>query len=168
MAQELIDQHPLLLENDGTGHFRNAGPELSPYFREKRSGRGAAVWDYDDDGDLDVIVSHIDLVGTVALLRNDGGNRNHWLGVTLVGQRGGPAAAIGALVTVEAGGRRQVLVNQWATSYLSHHDPRLHVGLGQNARVDRLEIRWASGETDVYRDLAADRYVTFVEGGGGR
>lgn len=168
VAQELIDQHPLLLENDGTGHFRNVGPELSPYFREKRSGRGAAVWDYDDDGDLDVIVSHIDLVGTVALLRNDGGNRNHWLGVTLVGQRGGPAAAIGALVTVEAGGRRQVLVNQWATSYLSHHDPRLHIGLGRNARVDRLEIRWASGETDVYRDLAADRYVTFVEGGGGR
>lgn len=128
----------------------------------------AALFDFDNDGDLDVIVSHIDLVGTAVLLRNDGGNRNHWLGVTLVGQRGGPAAAIGALVTVEAGGRRQVLVNQWATSYLSHHDPRLHIGLGRNARVDRLEIRWASGQTEVYRDLAADRYVTFVEGGGGR
>jgi hypothetical protein len=165
VAEELIDQYPLLVENDGTGRFRNVGPDLAPYFGEKRSGRAAAVWDYDDDGDLDIMVSHIDLRATPALLRTDGGNRNHWLGVTLVGA-GGPASAIGARVVVEAGDRRQVLVNQWATSYLSNHDPRLHIGLGGSNRVDRLEIRWPSGATEVLRDIRADRYVTVVEGQG--
>jgi hypothetical protein len=164
-AEVLVDQPQLLLENDGAGRFRDAGPALSSYFRERRSGRGAAVWDYDDDGDVDIIVSHIDLRGTTALLRNDGGNRSHWLGITLVG-RDGPATAVGATVTVEAGGRRQVLVNQWVTSYLSSNDPRLHVGLGASDRVERLEIRWVGGEPEVYRDLAADRYITVVEGAG--
>ena len=167
VAEELIDQYPLLLRNDGTGRFDDIGAELAPYFGAKRSGRGAAVWDYDDDGDLDIIVSHIDLKGTVTLLRNDGGNTNHWLGLTLVGT-GGPASAIGARVVVEAGGRRQVLVNQWATSYLSHHDPRLHIGLGRHASVDRLEIRWPDGTLEVLRDVRADRYVTIVQGEGDR
>ncbi|MFQ6046128.1 MAG: CRTAC1 family protein [Gemmatimonadales bacterium] len=164
-AEELIDQLPLLMENDGTGRFQDAGPAISPYFTVKRSGRGAAVWDYDDDGDLDIVVSHIDLAGTPALLRNDGGNGNHWLGITLVG-RDGPGSAVAATVTVEAGGRRQVLVNQWATSYLSYNDPRLHVGLAGSDGVDLLEIRWTGGETEVYRDLPADRYITVVEGAG--
>ncbi|NIM47748.1 MAG: CRTAC1 family protein, partial [Gemmatimonadales bacterium] len=79
----LIEQYPLLLENDGSGRFRDVGPGRAGYFAEKRSGRGAAVWDFDDDGDLDIIVSHVDLRATATLLRNDGGNRNHWLGLTL-------------------------------------------------------------------------------------
>jgi hypothetical protein len=165
VAEQLTDQLPLLLENDGTGHFRDVGKRVSPYFREKRSGRTAAVWDYDNDGDLDLIVSHLDLRGTPALLRNDGGNRNHWLGMTLVG-KGGPASAIGAVVTVEAGGHRQVAVNQWETSYLSSHDPRLHFGLGRARRVDRVEIRWPDGTTETYRDLDGDRYLTVEEGKG--
>ena len=159
VAEKLTDQLPLLLENDGAGHFRDVGKGLSPYFREARSGRGAAVWDYDNDGDLDLIVSHIDLRGTAALLRNDGGNRRHWLGLTLVGAEG-PASAIGAVVTVEAGGRRQVRVNQWCTSYLSCHDPRLHFGLDRAPRVDRLEVRWPGGETNTYCALDGDRYLT--------
>ena len=86
-AEELILQYPLLLENDGKGHFRNTGPEHGSYFSEKRSGRGLAVWDFDNDGDLDVIISHVDKKATAALLRNDGGNRNNWLGLTSYGQR---------------------------------------------------------------------------------
>jgi len=70
-AEELILQPPLLLENNGKGHFRNAGPERSEYFATRRSGRAAAIWDYDNDGDLDIIVSHIDLQATPTLLRND-------------------------------------------------------------------------------------------------
>lgn len=167
VAEELIEQYPLLLENDGNGRFRDVGPERAAYFEEKRSGRGAAVWDFDNDGDLDIIVSHVDLRATATLLRNDGGNRNHWLGLTLVGQAG-PASATGAKVTVRAGDRTQVLINQWATSYLSYNDPRLHIGLGEQERVDWLEIRWPNGPTEVFRDIAADRYLTLVQGEGVR
>ncbi|MFQ5821371.1 MAG: CRTAC1 family protein [Candidatus Heimdallarchaeota archaeon] len=164
-AEELIMQHPLLLANDGKGRFQNIGPERSTYFREKRSGRGAAVWDFDNDGDLDIIVSHVDLRATATLLRNDGGNRNHWIGLTLVG-RSEPASAIGAKVTIQAGEHKQVAVNQWATSYLSYNDPRMHIGLGKQEQVDRLEIRWPDGNTEIFRGLRADRYLTIVQGEG--
>ena len=164
-AEELVLQLPLLLANDGSGRFRDVGPELGDYFRTPRSGRGAAVWDYDDDGDLDIAVSHVDLRATAALLRNDGGNRNHWLGLTLVGS-GGPASAIGASVRVTTASRTQVKVNQWATSYLSYNDPRMLFGLGADAHVERLEIRWPSGEREVLEDIPADRYVTLVQGTG--
>ncbi len=164
-AEELVLQLPLLLANDGSGRFRDVGPELGDYFRTPRSGRGAAVWDYDNDGDLDIAVSHVDLRATAALLRNDGGNRNHWLGLTLVGS-GGPASAIGASVRVTTASRTQVKVNQWATSYLSYNDPRMLFGLGADARVEQLEIRWPSGERETFADIAANRYVTFVQGAG--
>ena len=166
MADLLVDQDQLLLENDGRGRFRNVGPERSTYFRQKRSGRGAAIWDYDNDGDLDIIVSHIDLRGTPALLRNTGGNRNHWVGLTLVGKT--PAAAIGAKVTLRCGTRVQVGVNQWGTSYLSFNDPRMHFGLGRHEHIDQLEVRWADGRVEVYRDLGADQYLTIVQGKGPR
>lgn len=164
-AEELILQYPLLLENDGTGHFKNTGREHGAYFSLKRSGRGAGIWDYDNDGDLDIVVSHVDLQATAALLRNDGGNRNHWMGITLKG-RSGPASAISAKVTVTAGGKKQFLVNQWATAYLSNNDPRLHIGLGREKTIDTLEIFWNGGKKEVYKDVAADRYITILEGKG--
>ncbi len=164
-AEELILQLPLLLENDGKGHFQNVGPEISDYFSIKRSGRAAAIWDYDNDGDLDIIVSHIDLQATPTLLRNDGGNANHWLGLKLVGEDG-PASAISARVTVKSGNIEQVHINQWATSYLSNHDPRVHIGLGQNKYVDQVEIIWSNGKKEIYYNPAIDRYLTIIEGTG--
>ena len=65
-------------------------------------GRSLAVWDFDNDGDLDIIISHLDKKGVPSLLRNDGGNGNHWLGLTLKGKNG-EASAAGANVTVTAG-----------------------------------------------------------------
>lgn len=164
-AEELILQYPLLLENDGKGHFRNTGQERGSYFKTKRSGRGAAVWDYDDDGDLDIIVSHVDLQATATLLRNEGGNNNHWLGITLNGKNG-PASAIGAKVTVQSGGIKQVLVNQWATSYLSNNDPRIHIGLGQQKLIDQMTITWSDGTRETYHNIRVDRYLTITQGKG--
>ena len=164
-AEELVLQYPLLLENDGKGHFKNVGQEHGDYFSTKRSGRGLAVWDFDNDGDLDIIVSHVDQKATAVLLRNDGGNTNHWLGLTLKGKNG-PASAIGAKVTVTAGEKRQVLVNQWATSYLSNNDPRLHIGLGRQKQIDLLEITWSDGKSEVYRNIACDRYLIILQGTG--
>ena len=93
-AEELILQYPLLLENDGRGNFKDIGAERCDYFKEKRSGRTLAVWDYDNDGDLDIIISHVDLKATAALLKNEGGNRNYWLGLTLKGANGPASASV--------------------------------------------------------------------------
>ncbi|MGD0581880.1 MAG: CRTAC1 family protein [Bacteroidales bacterium] len=161
-AEELILQYPLLLENDGKGHFRDVGKEHGSYFTTKRSGRGLAVFDYNNDGNMDIIISHLDNHGTPVLLRNDGGNSNHWLGVTLKGKNG-PAAAIGAKVTVTAGSKKQVLVNQWGTTYLSNNDPRLHIGLGREKKIDTMEILWSDGHKEVYKDINCDRYITIIE-----
>jgi hypothetical protein len=164
-AEELILQPPLLLENDGKGHFTDVGPLRADYFGTKRSGRAAAIWDYDNDGDMDILVSHIDLQATPVLLRNDAGAGNHWLGLKLVGKEG-PASAIGARVNVLSGQMKQVHIHQWATSYLTSHDPRVHIGLGQHHHVDRLEIIWSNGTREVYTDPPVDRYLTIIEGKG--
>ena len=138
-AEELVLQYPLLLEGNGKGHFKDVGKEHGAYFSTKRSGRALAVWDFDNDGDMDIIISHLDKKGTPVLLRNDGGNKNHWLGLTLKG-KDGPAAAIGAKVTLTAGGKKHVMINQWATSYLSNNDPRVHFGLGQEKMIDSSKL----------------------------
>lgn len=164
-AEELVLQYPLLLENNGRGSFTNSGPERGPYFNTKRSGRGAAIWDYDNDGDLDIIVSHVDLQAEAVLLRNDGGNSGNWLGIMLEG-RNNIIPAIGAVVTARCGGRRQVFVNQWATSYLSSHDPRMHIGLGEAQRIDQLEVQWNDGTRDILRNIPVNRYIRIKQGSG--
>ena len=166
MADLLVEQDPLLLENNGSGQFVDVGRQRGAYFTERRSGRGATVWDYDNDGDLDIVVSHVDLRGTPVLLRNDGGNANHWLGVTLIGRN--PASATAAKVTLNAGDLVQVRVNQCAAGYLSYGDPRLHFGLGVRNRVDRLIVRWSDGSEEEFINLPVDRYVTITQGTGER
>ena len=164
-AEELVLQYPVLMENDGTGHFKDVGREHGEYFNIKRSGRGVAKWDFDNDGDIDLIVSHVDLKGTPALLRNDGGNSNNWIGISLIGEKG-PASAIAARVVITAGSKKQVLINQWATSYLSNNDPRLHAGLGKANMVDNIEIYWTDGKKENYTNIKPDRYITIQEGKG--
>jgi hypothetical protein len=162
-GEELILQYPLLMENDGSGFFTDVGRKASPYFKEKRSGRAAVTWDYDNDGDLDLVVSHVDLKARAVLLRNNCNNGNHWLGLTLEG-REGPATAIGATVVVHRENRSSVFVNQWATTYLSNSDPRLHIGLGNDPVIDRLEIIWSDGSREEYPGPPTDRYLTFSTG----
>ena len=164
-GEELILQYPLLMENDGSGHFRDVGKNASPYFREKRSGRAAAAWDYDNDGDLDLIISHVDLKARSVLLRNNCRNGNHWLGLSLEG-RDGPAAAIGAAVLVHRKNSSAIFVNQSGNTYLSFNDPRLHIGLGKDPHIERIEILWSDGTREVYPGPAADQYLTFRQGYG--
>jgi len=164
-AEELILQYPLLMENDGNGHFKNVGKNSGNYFSTKRSGRGLAVGDFNNDGFLDVIISHVDKIASPALLENGGGNGNHWLGLTLKG-KSGSSAAIGAKVTVSTGVKKQVFINQWATSYLSNNDQRLHIGLGKQKQIDQLEINWSDGTKEIFKNLASNRYLTILQGTG--
>lgn len=164
-AEELKLQYPLLLENDGKGHFKSVGPEYGKYFSTKRSGRGLAVLDFNNDGNMDIIISHLDKIGTPSLLKNNGLNKNHWLGLTLKAKEGS-AKTIAAKVTVIAGGKRQVFINQWGTSYLSNNDFRIHIGLGNQKQINQLEINWSDGKKEVYKNISANRYITVLKGKG--
>lgn len=164
-AEELVLQFPVLLENDGTGRFSDTGKQHGKYFSTKRSGRGLAVTDYDNDGDLDIIISHVDKEASSVLLRNDGGNRNHWLGICLK-PKPGSNADIGAKVTLTAGGKKQFRINQWATGYLSNNDPRVHFGLGVSNEAESITVRWNNGRSETFTNVAGDRYITITEGSG--
>ncbi len=161
-ADLMVPKAPTLLVNDGTGRFTDAAPAAGPYFAAKRSGRGAAFGDLDDDGRIDVVVSHVDGDGSPAVLRNVTENGNRWLGVRLV-PTASPVEPVGARVLVTAGGKTQVRVFQRSQSYLSVNDPRLHFGLGKAEKADRLEVRWPSGTVQVLTDVPAGRYLTVEE-----
>ncbi len=166
-ADTLVEKRPTLLVNDGSGHFTDAADGGGPYFLGKRSGRGAAFGDFDNDGRIDIVVSHVDLKATPALLRNVTANGNHWLGVSL--QQGkNRAEPVGAVVRLTAGGKTQIRVYQRSQSYLSQNDPRLHFGLGKATRVEKLEVRWPGGAVETLTDLPVDRYMAVMGGGGTR
>lgn len=164
-AEELKLQYPLLLENDGKGNFKDVGKMHGAYFSNKRSGRGLAVLDFDNDGDLDIAISHVDLEASAALLRNDGGNINNWLGLSLRGGLG-LASGIGARITVRTGDKTQVMVNQWTSGYLSNKEPRVHVGLGDHKIIDEIKILWPDGDEEVFKQVKVNQYLNFVKGKG--
>lgn len=150
----------ILLANDGTGRFVDVSRLAGPHFEKRLVGRGAAVGDIDNDGDLDIVLSN--LMGKTAILRNDtqGG---HWLTLRLIGS-GGNRDALGASVWCAAGGKVQRAIVHGGVSYLSQNDRRIHFGLGSAARVDRLEIRWPNGERQVIEGLPVDRIRTIRQG----
>ena len=165
VAHILVPQPPVLAVNDGTGHFRDARAGAGAYFEGRRSGRGAAFADFDDDGDVDIVVNHVDHQARVALLRNDTprtAGRSHWVGFRVVGAH--PREAFGARVEIDTGERTLVRVHQPQTSYLSGNDPRVHFGLGGLGRIPTVRVRWPSGREQTWTGLAADRYWTLEEG----
>ncbi len=164
-AEELILQYPLLMENDGKGRFKNTGKDQGGYFATKRSGRGLAICDFNNDGNLDIVISHVDKIATAALLQNSGGTGNHWIGLTLKGLNG-PASTISAKVTLTVGGKKRVYINQFATSYLSNNEPRLHIGLGQQKVVDQIEVSWSDGKKEIFKNIAVDKYSVIMQGKG--
>jgi len=156
-------REPLLLfENTGRA-YRNVSAQAGAVFAKNFSARGLAVGDYDNDGDLDVIVSNNG--GAPLLLRNEGGSRGHWLGLQLVATKSNPAA-VGAHITWQAGGVRRSRLKTGGGSYLASHDPREILGLGAATKIDALEIRWPSGAVDKLSNLPAGAYLRVVEGQG--
>ena len=156
-------QKRVLLENTGAGRFRNVGPLSGPGFAEETVGRTMAAGDIDNDGDLDFLVTTNG--GRAELLRNDGGSRRNALLLRLVGTDSN-RDAIGARVRLTSGARTQVREVTSGSSYLGQNDPRVHVGLDAERGVDRLEIRWPSGRTELLQNVEANQAITIREGAG--
>ncbi len=134
-------QKPILLLNQGNGKFLPATKRIGPYSQSDHMGRGVAFVDLDNDGRIDVVISHMNEPATI--LRNVAPNKHHWLGVQLVGAK--HADIVGARVVLEAGGRKQTRFAKGGGSYASSSDRRLVFGLGKTDRIDKLTVIWPDG-----------------------
>jgi hypothetical protein len=155
---------PMLFHNSGSG-LKNVSLESGPAFSHHISGRGLALGDFNNDGAVDVLISCND--EAPVLLENIAGRENHWLGIKLVGRKAN-VDAVGAVVTYQAGDLKRSRMKVGGGSYLSSHDPRMVLGIGQRTKIDWVEIRWPQPSGLVQRliDLPVDRYIAIHEGQG--
>jgi hypothetical protein len=152
----------VLFRNLGGGKFEELFDLAGPAMQELHSSRGAAFGDFDNDGDVDVVIMNMN--EPPSLLRNDVSSGHHWLKVLLEGVESN-RSAIGAQVVAVYGGRRQAQAVLAQSSYLSVNDRRLHFGLGA-ALSANLEIRWPNGRDERIEDVGADQLVVIREGSG--
>jgi enediyne biosynthesis protein E4 len=158
-------QVPLLFKGDGET-WTNVNSQAGPAFARRIAGRGLALGDFDNDGAVDILISVND--GAPILLRNQAAQRNHWLGIRLVGTKSN-IDAVGAKITYQSGDSRRQRTKVGGGSYLSSHDPRMVLGLGTRTKVDSLEVHWPQpgGTTTRLTSLPIDRYITITEGHNG-
>jgi len=155
-------QEPLMLfHNTGSG-LKNVSRESGPAFARPMSARGLALGDFNNDGAVDVLISCNN--EAPMLLQNNIGRQNHWLGVKLVGKKAN-IDAVGAIVTYQASDLKRSRMKVGGGSYLSSHDPRMVLGIGQRTKIDWIEIKWPqpSGLVQRFTDLPLDRYITIHE-----
>jgi hypothetical protein len=156
-------QPNLLFRNLSNGRFEEVSEAAGPGVTLPGGSHGSATSDYDNDGDVDILISNNN--EAPQLLRNDGGNRGNSVQIRLVGTRSN-RSAIGARVRVIAGDRARTQEVSSGQSFLSHSDVRLHFGLGPSGTVDAVEIRWPSGLSERFTNLAANQIVVIQEAEG--
>ena len=152
----------VLFRNRGDGTFARMGDEAGSAINARHVSRGCAFGDFDNDGDLDIVI--MNQHEPPSLLRNDAPKENHWLKVRLEGTKSN-RSAIGATVLARYGGKVQAQGVLSQASYVSSNDPRLHFGLGAETTAD-IEVHWPSGIVEKYPMQAANRLVTILEGHG--
>ena len=161
-ARARLSQPPLLLRQRADHTFENVSPRLGGAFTRPLMGRGAAHADFDGDGDLDVVLTT--LAGPASLLRNDVESRQ-WLRVRLIGSRSN-RSGLGARVTVTTRAGAQTQVVRSGSSYASQSELTLTFGLAAEARVERIDVQWPSGGSQVIRSLPARQVVVIDEARG--
>jgi hypothetical protein len=147
----------------GKGQFAKVLDSLGPDFMRLIAGRGLATADYDNDGDSDIAINNRG--DYPELLRNDGGNANHWLEVLLIGTRSN-RDGIGASLKLTSEDLVRVEQAKGGMSYMSASDPRILFGLGKRDRIDSLEITWPSGQVDKLMKVSIDQIIAVKEGTG--
>jgi hypothetical protein len=155
-------KEPLLLFENVNGKYKNVSSISGPVFSKDFPARGLSAGDYDNDGDLDILI--INNGEAPILLRNDGGNRNNWIGLQLVSTRSNPGA-VGAIITWAAEGVKRSRLKIGGGSFLSSHDPREILGVGKATTIDNVEIKWPSGRVDKLASIPLNKYIKVVEGG---
>jgi hypothetical protein len=156
---ESYRQWTLLYRNVGDGRFADITRAAGEAFRSPRPSRGLAMGDLDGDGRPEIVIVNMNAPPTV--LKNES-PRGNWVRVLLQGRRSN-RSAIGARVTLHTGGRRQMGEVAAGGSYYSQHEFALYFGLGAATRIDSLEVRWPSGKTQSFRDVAGNRTVPLQE-----
>lgn len=161
---EVSYKEPLLMfHNLGSGHFERVSDSLGPDFNQPVAGRGLATADFFNDGAVGLaVVCRGDFP---ELLRNDGGNANHWLEVLLIGTKSN-RDGIGSVLKLTSEGFAHVEQSKGGTSYMSASDPRIHFGLGKRSRIQSLVITWPSGQVDKLTDVPIDQIIAVKEGVG--
>jgi hypothetical protein len=153
----------VLFMNTGDEKFVNVSDSAGDGMKVKLSSRAAGFDDLDNDGDVDVVVLNSRREPTV--LRNDSPNQGHWLQVRLHGTKTN-RDGVGARAKVVTGNLTLLDEVHSGRGYQSHYGTRLYFGLGDHEHIERIEVRWIGGGTDIFRDIAADQLVTLVEGEG--
>jgi hypothetical protein len=166
-VERKLQQYPnktprAVFRNLGSGTFEQLVEEAGPGIAAAHCSRGCAFGDFDNDGDLDVLI--VNLNEPPSLLRNDVTGSNNWLKVRLVGVASN-RSAIGARVLLHCGGRTQAQAVVSQSSFYSSNDPRLHFGMG-SCRVADIEIYWPNGRHDAFKGIEANRLITIKEGVG--
>ncbi|MBI1897120.1 MAG: CRTAC1 family protein, partial [Acidobacteria bacterium] len=155
-------QPPLLFRNAAKGRFENVSGTAGAALARPIVARGAAYGDYDRDGDLDVLLTTNH--GPAYLLRNDGGNRNHWISLRLAGVKSN-RSALGALVRVESASGPQSQMVHSGSSYCSQSDLALTFGLGRDSRVTSVHVFWPNGARQRFENVAPNRHYSIAESG---
>ena len=153
-------QTDILLRNNGDGTFSDVSSEAGIIALGKMLGRGAAFGDYDQDGDVDILV--VNAGQKAQLLRNEGGNHNNWLHLKLIGMASN-RDGIGAKVRLTANGQNQLREVVCGTSYLSQSSMEVEFGLGTAQTVDRIEILWPSGRKQILTSIETNQRLQVVE-----
>jgi enediyne biosynthesis protein E4 len=156
-------QRKVIYRNLQNGKFEDITDFLGPPATTPKASRGCAFGDFDNDGDIDVVINNVHEAPD--LFRLESHNPNHWLGLVLMGTRSN-RSAIGSRVRCVAGGVSQLQEVHGGGSYFSQNDLRVHFGLGAATRVDRLEVRWPNGLEEEWNGLGVDRFVALKEGSG--
>ncbi len=156
-------QRKVLYHNLHNGRFADVSDKVGEAVKKPNASRGAAFGDYDNDGDIDILINSVN--GPPELLRADSSNQNNWIKIKTIGVKSN-RDGIGARIKCVTEDGSQIDEVRSGGSYYSQNDLRIHFGLGKNKKVKTLELQWPSGQVDTFSNIAANQLIIVKEKAG--